>query len=170
MGTIKGFVYSGDGPLTSQLPLDFSILNETEREMPILLVQIDGDDDSDEFPYSCSKLIKRLIPVIPIEGRCNIKNNYKRWQYPLLVAHARTGHSVQGFTARYGVVVDLGSQCFAGDYVAISRATCLEHVLLLRTATFLHFTSHPEYRYISRLIRTVSTVIYLRLIWVSYYA
>ena len=64
MGTIKGFVYSGDGPSTPQLPLDFSVLDEAEREMPILLVQIDGDDNSDVFFYSCSKLIKRLIPVI----------------------------------------------------------------------------------------------------------
>jgi hypothetical protein len=53
---------------------------------------------------------------------------------------------VQGFTAPDGVVVDTGSMFFAGDYVAISRTTDMNKVMLLKPALASYFTSHPEYR------------------------
>ena len=145
MGTVLGFVYEGNGPTTPDdyCPKDFGFLQDHEREMPIVLIQIDGDID-----YSCSKIIPRLVPFGPIEGRVIIGGDYKRWQYPFLVAHARTGHSIQGFTARHGIVVDLGSNFFGGDYVALGRATCLAKILLLHPAKLSYFTDHVEYRYI----------------------
>jgi len=143
MGTVIGFVFKGSGPLTDEeyLPRDFGILKDDQREQPIILIQIDAD-----INYSCSQNIPNLIPILPIEGRCVICNDYKRWQYPLLLAHARTGHSIQGFTSHHGIVVELGSQFFGGDYVAIGRATSLLKILLTNVAKTSHFTSHAAYR------------------------
>ena len=143
MGPVYGFVYQGNGPCTDEeyMPRDFGILKDSEREQPIILVQIDGD-----LNYSCSQEIPNLVPIIPIEGRCLIGKDYKRWQYPILLAHARTGHSIQGFTSLNGIVVDLGSPFFGGDYVALGRATSLLKILLTTIAQTSHFTSHAAYR------------------------
>lgn len=143
MGTVVAFVYKGNGPSTPDeyMPRDFGKLNDSEREQPIVLVQIDGD-----IKYSCSKEIPNLIPIKPIEGRFLIEKNYKRMQYPMLLAHARTGHSIQGFTSVHGIVVQLGSKFFGGDYVAIGRATSLLKILLTNVAKSSHFTSHAAYR------------------------
>ena len=65
---------------------------------------------------------------------------------PILPAHARTGHSIQGYTASNGIVDDVGSNFFAGEYVAISRATCIEDIIVLMPLQEKHFTSHSEYR------------------------
>ncbi len=46
-----------------------------------------------------------------------------------------TEHSMQGYAAEDGVVVDTTSTIFAGDFVAISRALVMEQILL-------YFTSH----------------------------
>jgi len=143
MGTIKAFVYKGNGPSTDEeyMPRDFGILKDSQREQPIILIQVDGD-----INYSCSQDIPNLVPIIPIEGRCVICNDYRRYQYPILLAHARTGHSMQGFTSHHGIVVELGSPFFGGDYVAIGRATSLFKILLTNIAKTSHFTSHTAYR------------------------
>jgi hypothetical protein len=145
MGTVFGFVYSGNGPTTYEqlMPTRFSALTDTEREIPIVLVQMDGTDES--FPYSCSATTKRLVPITAISGLLT-KSQYHRMQLPILPAHARTAHSVQRYTAADGVVVDTGSMFFAGDYVAISRATDISKVILLKPACQQYFNSHPEYR------------------------
>src|SRR4051794_2403509 len=69
--------------------------------------------------------------IIPMAGKAKLSaqssaHKYTRFQLPVLPSHARTGHSIQGYTAKWGVVVDIGSQFFAGDYIAISRAMCME--------------------------------------------
>lgn len=64
----------------------------------------------------------RLIPIVAIQGPANICTNYKRLMYPLAVAHARTCHSMQGYTAENGVVMLPSKKKFAGNYVANSRA------------------------------------------------
>ena len=145
MGTVYGFVYASSGPTTPEqyVPTVFSTLEDDEREIPIVLVQMDGTDET--FPYSCSSTVKRLVPITAVTGG-TIKSHYHRMQLPLLPAHARTAHSVQGFTAPDGIVVDTGSMFFAGDYVAISRATDIDKVMLLNPALASFFTSHPEYR------------------------
>lgn len=131
MRTVYGFVYAGSGPTTAQeyLPTVFSNLEDYQREVPIVLVQMDGTDDS--FLCSCSSTVKRLVPITAACG-AKIKSDYHHMQLPLLPAHARTAHSVQGFTAHDGVIVDIGSMFFAGDYVAISRATDIDKVMLLK--------------------------------------
>ena len=106
---------------------------------------MDGNDNDDTFP-SCSNIIRRLIPFSSFDGSPVKNTNYQRVQIPLLAAHARTGHSVQGMTAHHGVVVDTGSHFFAGDYVAISRATEIEKVIILKGVTSANFTSHSDYR------------------------
>ena len=155
MGTIYGFVYLGDGPTEeNRMPTNFASLEYSERELPIILVRMDGEDDPDHptdttkstFRYSCSKKVTRLVPISPQPGQGCIKNDYKRLQYPLLPAHARTAHSLQGYTAHHGVVVHTGSTFFAGDYVAISRAKQLNQVWLLSPVLPPYVTSHPDFR------------------------
>jgi hypothetical protein len=57
-------------------------------------------------------------------------------------------HSVQGYTAKDGVVVDPGSNFFAGDYTAISKATCKEKALLLAPLQENYFTRMAPYRHL----------------------
>jgi hypothetical protein len=152
MGTVYSFVYSGEGPASDmRKPTNFSRLEYTERELPIILVRMDGIDNISDpskstFRYSCSNSVTRLIPIAPIVGQKAIKTNYHRVQYPLAVAHARTAQSMQGYTAHHGVVVATGSMFFAGDYVAISRAKSLEQVWLLHPLLSKNVTSHPTFR------------------------
>ena len=147
MGTIHGFVYQGDGPdQDNLLPSNFAKLDRTARELPILLVRMDGiDDESDPFP-SCSKETTRLIPIAAEASKLKVKNNYHRVMYPLMVAHARTGHSIQGYTAIHGAVIYTGSPFFAGEYVAISRAKCLAQLWLLSPLLAHQVTAHAQQR------------------------
>jgi hypothetical protein len=156
MGTIVSFIYNGKGPQTPEerMPSNFSKLKIEEREQPIIMVRMDGIDNKDfpndpkksTFPYSCSDKMTRLIPISAYAGHYKIKAKYERLMYPFLVAHARTAHSMQGFTAHNGIVVDVGSNFFAGDYVAISRAKFLDQILLLGAVRAKYFVSQPKYR------------------------
>jgi len=152
MGTIHGFVYRGKGPdIDNLMPSEFASLEYSERELPILLVRMDGVDDSVDpskstFPHSCSQDTTRLIPICAEPSTLSIRNAYHRVMYPLLLAHARTGHSVQGMTAHHGAVIAPGSRFFAGDYVAISRGKCLSQIWLLGALLAKHVTSHPQSR------------------------
>jgi hypothetical protein len=138
MGTVYGFVYLGNGP-TSESERNpkckWSLLEDNQRELPIVLVRMDGIDDPDinkcTFPFTCDSSVTRLIPIVPVLGEHAIHGNYYRMQLPLAIAHARTCHSMQGHTAEHGVVVDVGSMFFAGDYVSISRARHINQVMLL---------------------------------------
>lgn len=151
MGTVWGFVYSGSGfnnSSSAARKIYFGDMEDEEREIPIVLVQMDGDDNT---IASCSLTIPRLIPICEIQSQGLVKGEYHRHQLPILPAQARTAHSVQGYTARDGVVVDPGSQFFAGDYTAISRATDIEKVILLRPVgpndfNCLKNKSHGEYQ------------------------
>jgi hypothetical protein len=145
MGTVYGFVYQGDQYILDTDTKRFSEYEDHEREIPIVLVQMDGDDD-DENAYSCNKNIPRLVPFVPITGEARVKNQYLRQQLPLLLAHARTSHTLQGLSANDGVVLDPGSMFFAGDYIGCSRATDINKLFLLSPISEKNFSSHPEYR------------------------
>jgi hypothetical protein len=157
MGTVWGFVYAGQGPQPSP-PKHFCDMTEADREIPIVLVQMDGDEAS--FPHTCVTGVPRIIPIsyvqsqqvvdIQVEKADKSVHRYKyyRQQLPILPAEARTAHSVQGYTAKDGVVVDPGSMFFAGDYTAISRATCKEKVLLLAPLQESYFTRAVPYRHL----------------------
>ena len=146
MGTVWGFVYEGSAPVAGvTLQKDF-YKESNERELPTILVRMDGTDGNDSmFPYSCSPKVSRLIPISPILSKCRILDDYYRLQYPIMPAHARTGHSVQGMTAYSGATVDPGSQFFAGDYVAISRAKLLAQLLLLHPVLPSNFQKHSKF-------------------------
>ena len=142
MGTVRGFVFQGPEPQNNDIPTkDFYKLPDDKREIPIVLVEMDG-----QINYSVSKNIKNLIPFYAKAGQCTIKNKYIRYQLPLLPAFARTTHSVQGVTAHNGVVIDPGTIFFAGDYVAISRATDINLLIMLKPVTHKNFASHPDFR------------------------
>jgi hypothetical protein len=134
MGTVWGYVYEGKGPQTAEerVSSNFGVLEDHQRELPIVLVQMDGTDES--FSYTCYNKVPRLVPICSIANTSRIQalgSKYARYQILILPAHGRTGHSVQGYTAFYGVVDDVGSQFFAGEYVALSRATDIEKIFLL---------------------------------------
>ena len=78
MGTVYGFVYKGSGPDkvsdTSDATIKFCDLQDDRREIPIVLVQMDGQD----YPHSCSNEVPRLIPIVAVVGDSNIKTDYKR--------------------------------------------------------------------------------------------
>lgn len=149
MGTVYGFKYKGRGPTTlSEMNPSppFSTIPPEQRELPIVLVRMDGfdhpsDPSKSTFNYSCSSTVTRLVPIAATPGSPTICRHYKRVQYPLMVAHARTGHSMQGYTADHGVVIQpgSGSMFFAYDYVAISRAKEIGSILLLKGLTFKNF-------------------------------
>lgn len=148
MGTVWGFMYRGPQPvhIAGAAKKRFSEMDDFEREIPIVLVQMDGNDD--DYP-SCSPTVPRLIPICEMQSHLLVDRKYKRYQLPILPAHARTSHSVQGYTARDGVVVAPGSRFFAGDYTAISRATDKEKVLLLSPLIPEYFNctkSHRDYQ------------------------
>ena len=147
MGTVMGFVYATPPPQSTDAALNgkFSELKDIDKEIPVVLVQLDGDDSSHN--WSCSNKIKRLVPIVACIGSSTVsKTDYKRVQLPLRVAHARTGHSSQGLTAHCGVVVLPGSSYFGGDYVAISRGKCLSDVIMLDYITSLNFSAQPKFR------------------------
>jgi hypothetical protein len=167
MGSVWGFVYKGTGPQSIDRRRHFCDYTAAEREIPIVLVQMDGDNTSPT--YSCVLGVPRVVPILEVQSQQTVEtkvarqmmetagNNatatpafdvfkYRRHQLPILPAEARTAHSVQGYTARDGVVVDPGSSFFAGDYTAISRATCKEKVILLAPLHEASFTRDPRYR------------------------
>jgi hypothetical protein len=170
MGTVWGFVYKGAAPLQgAEGRRLFCDMTEDERELPIVLVQMDGDESS--HPYTCIPGVPRVVPVLAeksqqlVEAKVVTKPavmeagkvilpavtqvfKYRRHQLPILPAEARTAHSVQGYTAKDGVVVDPGSTFFAGDYTAVSRATTKEKVFLLGALKESGFTRDPGYRYL----------------------
>ena len=153
MGTVWGFVYKGEGPKTAaqRVPPNFSSLEDYQRELPIVLVRMDGTDKS--FPHSCVPGVTRVIPLVAVAnkfrlsiGETKSSPKYARYQIPMLVAHARTGHSIQGYTALDGVVIDVGSKFYAGEYVALSRATHIDKIMLLEGYTEAHFHRDDSFR------------------------
>jgi ATP-dependent exoDNAse (exonuclease V) alpha subunit len=147
MGTVWGFVFRGDGTIPTNVAEGrrlYGDMEDREREIPVVLVQMDGDDRT--FTYSCSTSVPRLVPIVEVQSDGLVSGEYARLQIPLLPAEARTAHSVQGLTAHHGVVIDPGSTFFAGDYTALSRATSKEKVLLLTPFQEKHFTGHGAYR------------------------
>ena len=176
MGTVYGVVFKNGPPIyndNDELISHFSQYEDHQREIPIVLVQMDEDDYLIE---SCIKNVPRIVPFGPMVGdKKTIAGKYNRCMIPLLPASARTANSVQGVTAKYGVVVDpgmktitylsiiyisiyiyldmykiytinIGSNFFAGDYVAISRATTLDTIIMLNAVTMQNFTNHPSFR------------------------
>lgn len=105
MGTVWAIIYLWNLPSyienNGPLPTNFSILEDRDREIPIILLQMDGEDnETEKISYSCIPGVKRIIPFSAIAGQSTIKNKWKRYQIPLLPAFARTCHSVQGITAK----------------------------------------------------------------------
>jgi len=123
----------------------FSQMTDVEKEIPVVLVQLDGDETTHQWT-SCSQKVPCLVPIAAKVGVAVGGTDYRRVQLPLRVAHARTGHTAQGITAHNGVVVFPGSKFFGGDYVAVSRAKRLEDMLLLRPIQAANFTAEEKFR------------------------
>lgn len=136
MATVKGLLYIKEYPVSREerVPTNFSRLSDEQREIPIVLIQLDGDDSiSSSSSTSCLPTCSRLIPVCAIAGPKI--GAYVRYQVPLILAHARTAHAFQGMTAADGGVIDPQSMFYAGLYVGTSRPRCLEKLILLSPIT-----------------------------------
>ncbi len=87
VGTVVGVIYRGEGPNHSIL----SCLASKEHELPMVLVRMDGDDDT--FPCSCMNDVSRVVPIIPVASKQRIVldngTGYIRYQIPI-IALSRT--------------------------------------------------------------------------------
>lgn len=145
MGTVVGLVYRGGG----QNPYILSShLSDGDHELPIVLMRMDGDDD--KFPCSCVHAVSRVVPIQPIASPQKLMvdgKRFTRFQIPIALAHARTAHSLSGYTAPHGIVSDVRGAFFAGQYVALSRTTTKEQLQLMAPLEMSHFTGHPDFRH-----------------------
>ncbi len=81
MGTVMGLVYKGAGQTTSLLQTCHS---DDEQELSIVLVRIDGNDNS--FPCSCIRAVSRVVPIVPIASPQKIDvegRRFIRYQVPI---------------------------------------------------------------------------------------
>eukprot|EP01034_Spumella_vulgaris_P027675 gene27675-34433_t len=154
MGTVCGFLYSGDEPSRAGITPPTA---ECDTEQPIVLLRLDDDDDDDVLPFSCSVDVPRLIPIVPSRSRETLSlggKKYYRLQYPFSPAHGRTMIGMIGLSPIYPIVVDemlttLGSESsvnFAFTYAAMSVARSLGSLCLLEPLTHAHFADSPEHR------------------------
>jgi hypothetical protein len=145
MGTVVGFVYKGEGQKPSLLK---SCLAEADHELPVVLVRMDGDDDS--FPCSCVSSVSRVVPITPLPSPQRIEvdgRRFIRFQVPLALAHARASRALSGYSVPHGIVNDVhDGKFFGGQYVALSRAFSAEKIQLLAPLQPTQFTSHPDFR------------------------
>jgi hypothetical protein len=77
MGTVWGFVYKGQGPQTEEerVPQRFDVLEDYQRELPIVLVRMDGTDE--QFPFSCYNDTTRIVPLIAVCNKSRINGSDK---------------------------------------------------------------------------------------------
>jgi hypothetical protein len=150
MGTVVGFAYAHGKPKHIEQiqppPTRFSTLSVEDREMPAVLVQIDCAPGYEGF-LSCILDAPNVYSfhLVP-SNHAMCEGDYIRYQVPLLVAHGRTTHSIQGMTFFGDVVIDPNNRFFAGTYVAISRATSMERVHLTEGVGKQHFKHGLDYR------------------------
>lgn len=152
MGTVFGFVWNRKQIINSTSEEEsnnnkkkkkFCEMTIEEREIPIVLVQLDDD--------SKHKLTdNNVVPIMAVDGLAKVKlgahNRYTRRQLPLLPAHARTTHSTQGITALYDAIVDVENMFYGGLYVAISRAKELSRIFLNKPLHPRHFAVGEKFR------------------------
>jgi hypothetical protein len=142
---VVGFAFHGKAPVQKR-PTNDEMANEENREIPIVFVQMDQDNN-------VSISTKRaIVSFAAISSDADIKHNsisYTRYQLPLTPAHCQTIHSAQGLTAKDDVVIEPSPSnpfAMALEYVAISRVTSLRNLHMLNSVKPIHFTSHPNYR------------------------
>ncbi len=162
-GTVVGFMFSKPQRADFVCFPEFQHLaqDSADREIPIVLVQFDFKEDDpvalerakrysyledvpNVFPICASVSVANVNIQIEIEGQ---KQVYSRLQLPLAPGHARTGHSTQGITAYYGVVLnDLNSCFFAFPYVGASRAQSRSSTRLINPVhIFKKEYAHPKH-------------------------
>ena len=117
-------------PSNDELHLDIE-----DREIPVVLVKFDD-------------VLKRgvgsemdVYPIAAVSGDAGLRvagKVFKRFALPLVLGHARTAHSVQGLTAKYGVTTKLSNTFFNYNYVTLSRGTCAKNVRVLVPEGSIH--------------------------------
>jgi hypothetical protein len=85
-GTVVGVIYRGE---RQNQPL-LSCLASQENELPMVLVRMDGDDET--FPHSCMNDVSRVVPIFPVASKQRIVLKgvgFIRYQIPItLYEHA----------------------------------------------------------------------------------
>eukprot|EP01034_Spumella_vulgaris_P025461 gene25461-31925_t len=61
-----------------RMPVNFGDLEDHERELPVVLVQMDGYDDpvdpsKSSFPYSCHSTVPRIVPLVAVSNSARLK-------------------------------------------------------------------------------------------------
>jgi len=153
MGTVVGFVYrNGLQPCNDvgTQPEHLALLEDEERELPIVMVQFDKNNRN--FQISCSSKIPRLVPILPVADRIVISvggRRFKRYQVPLRPAHSSPCYTTAGISPSEGIVIagQSAGPMFAAEYVRVSRATSMDNLLLLQPLRTTHFTGYPDFRH-----------------------
>jgi hypothetical protein len=136
IGSVVGFCFEGVIS-TIPVPLVKDFPNHSDREIPIVLVEMD----------QLSNCATKILPfAAEVDEDHPMKTNGKvffRMQLPLELAYASTVHKYQGLTAQYDVIVDPARSPFAMglEYVAISRTKSLDRLHIIRPLEERHFNS-----------------------------
>jgi ATP-dependent exoDNAse (exonuclease V) alpha subunit len=134
MGTVVGFVFEG-ARSSITMPLIKEFQHHGEREIPIVLVQMD----------EMTALDKDIIPfAAEVDEEHPLKANgrvFYRKQLPLELSYSSTIHKYQGLTAKQDVVVYPCRNPFAMglEYVGVSRTTSLDRLHLISPLEEKHF-------------------------------
>jgi ATP-dependent exoDNAse (exonuclease V) alpha subunit len=161
IGTVVGFCFEKEREQVS-IPLVKDLRNHSNREIPVILVQMDQVllCGTDILPFAAE--IDEDHPL-----KTNGKIFYRK-QLPLELSHASTVHKYQGLTAQHDVVVDPCRNPFAMglEYVALSRTRSLQKLHLISPVHEKHFASkkfskclqmiHDEYKRLSLLAPLVT--------------
>jgi hypothetical protein len=151
LGTVVGFGFRDSKPPPAGIQSQSDYINGDDgnmRELPIVFVQMDHLGDS-KGSLSCDPKRPRVVPFVALPSRSKLRRKYHRYQVPLVAAHCRTIHKAQGLTAKHGIVLEPSrGKPFAMslEYVAISRACCIEDVILLEPLRRDHITWHGGQR------------------------
>jgi hypothetical protein len=151
LGTVVGFGFRDSKPPPAGIQFQSDYINGDDgnmRELPIVFVQMDHLGDS-KGSLSCDPKRPRVVPFVALPSRSKLRRKYHRYQVPLVAAHCRTIHKAQGLTAKHGIVLEPSrGKPFAMslEYVAISRACCIEDVILLEPLRRDHITWHGGQR------------------------
>ena len=142
MGTIAGFEWPEGQRITGQQPCDINVMFDDQR--------VGGQTRG-----TADHLATTIRPATSSFSGKDDRHQFKRYQYPIVLAWAVTIHRVQGISLDQAVT-DLGKDIFdhGQAYVALSSVRRLDGVLLvgLLTASFDKNKScvHDEYARLAR--------------------
>ena len=134
LGTIRCFGYKADIP-PSGITTDYAAHGQL-REQPVIFIEMDHMLEG----FSVFTDTPNIIALLPTTHK--LTDTYERIQYPFVIAHGSTVHSMQGMTLKHGIVFKPPPKTFAGGltFTGISRTPTRTLLLLLGHLTTNMFT------------------------------